>query len=87
MGLTGPKREEQMKVEKKRKTAEEKSAPVNRAAFRIMWCCTMIPQEMGKLKQCGAYWFLCVCLCLSVSVLHHTFLRHPHALHVSSKAN
>lgn len=84
MGLTEPKGEEQMKVEKNRKTAKEKSAPVNPAAFRIMWCCIMIPQEMGKLKQCGAYGFLCVCLCLSV---HHTFLRHPHALHVSSKAN
>lgn len=84
MGLTGPKREKQMKV-KKRKPAEEKSAPVNRAAFRIMWCCILIPQEMGKLKQCDAYGFLCVCL--SVPVLHHTFVRHPHALHVSSKAN
>lgn len=64
MGLKGAKGEEGMKVKKGRR--QEKSAPANRAACRFMWCCIIIhqPQEMGKLKQCDAYGFVCVCVYL-----------------------
>lgn len=82
MGLKGAGGRVEDKSEKGGKWRGKKSAPVNRAARRFMWCCIIMhqPQEAGvgvgvgyssDVTPMGLCVFVCVRVCLSAS-LHGT---------------
>lgn len=53
--------------------------------YVVLWVSLYINQRRWGDSSNGTPMGLCVCL--SVYVLHHTFIPHPYAAHVSAKAN
>lgn len=86
MGLKGAKGEGRMKV-KKGKTAG-KICPSESSCLQIyvvLYHYTSTTGD-GETRAMRRLWvYVCVFICIPAS--HHTFVLHPHAAHVSSKAN